>query len=520
MKKYSILIASFTALFWVNVQAQQISGAMGEKFKLRVIASKLSDPWEITYGPDKSLWITEAKGYRVSKIDPETGKRTILLDLNSERQFPRYDKMSKEASGGKPWPQGGLMGLALHPQLLTGKPFVYLAYLYRFEGVDRNGDGCKLNFGGCFFTTKIVRYEYNASTQKLLNPIILADTIPGSSDHNGGRLTIAPVNGKDYLFYAIGDLGAGQFVNANRPNHAQQKEVYEGKILRFNTEADADQRAFDQWIPADNPFNTTSRQNSVWSFGHRNPQGLIYAVVNGVGRLYSSEHGPFSDDEINVIEKGKNYGHPLIIGYPDGNYNGLAAGVSNHDSLPGKWHTSYPYIESEQENLKTIGIETYRAPMKTLYPNSNGLLTNLFGEIKSGNSDSKWPSEAPSSLAVYTSSAIPGWKNSVLLPTLKGGKLVRLKLNDSGDQITGDTINYFKGDVRYRDMAISSDGTKIYLSTDSGSVSSGPSKENPQQVSYKGSILEFTYLGQDTNSRPQSSKLPQSNVADEKKKIK
>jgi PQQ-dependent dehydrogenase (s-GDH family) len=520
MKRYSILVASFIALFFVKVQAQQISGAMGEKFKLRVIAAKLSDPWEITYGPDNSLWITEAKGYLVSKIDPETGRKTVLLDLNSERQFPRYDKLPKEASGGKPWPQGGLMGMALHPQLLKGKPFVYLAYLYRFAGANSSGDGCKLNYGGCYFTTKIVRYEYNAKAQKLINPVTLADTLPGSSDHNGGRLTIAPVNGKDYVFYSIGDLGAGQFTNGNRPNHAQQKDVYEGKILRFNTEADADKNPSDQWIPADNPFNTTSRQNAVWSIGHRNPQGLVYAVVNGVGRLYSSEHGPYSDDEINLIEKGKNYGHPLIIGYPDGNYDGLAASVSNHDSIPGKWHTTYPFIQSEQENLKAIGAANYRAPLKTLYPNSNSFLATLFNEIKGGNEDSKWPSEAPSSIAVYTSSAIPGWKNSVLLPTLKGEKLVRLKLNASGEQITGDTINYFKGDVRYRDIAISPDGTKLYLSTDSGAVSSGPSKENPQQVSYKGSILEFTYIGQDSNQQKQPSKLPETSAAEQKKKLK
>lgn len=426
--------------------------------------------------------------------------------------------MSKE-SGGKPWPQGGLMGMALHPQLLTGKPYVYLAYLYRFAGADSSGTGCKLHDGGCYFSTKIVRYEYNAQTQKLINPITLCDSIPGSNDHNGGRLTIAPVNGKEYLFYSIGDLGAGQFNNAGRANHAQQKDVYEGKILRFNTEPDVDKSSFDQWIPADNPFNTSSKQNAVWSLGHRNPQGIFYVVINGKGILYSSEHGPFSDDEINIIEKGKNYGHPLIIGYPDNNYNGLAAGVSDHDSLPGKWHTTYPFIKSETENLKSIGAANYRAPLKTLYPNSNSFLTTLFNEIKSGNKDSKWPSEAPSSIDIYTFSAIPGWKNSLLLSTLKGGKLIRLKLSDDGKQIPGDTINYFKGDVRYRDLAISADGTKIYLSTDSGAVSSGPSKENSQQqVSYKGSILEFTYLGQDDSGKAQASKLPEVNAADDKKK--
>lgn len=518
MKKYRIWIASFIALIYAEVKAQQVTGPMGEKFAVRVVANKLSDPWSVVYGPDNYLWITEAKGYRVSRIDPATGKKTLILDLNAERQFPRYDKLPKEASGGKPWPQAGLMGLALHPQLLQGKPFVYLSYLYRFAGADSTGSGCKINFGGCFFTTRIVRYTYDASNQKLINPETVCDTVPGSNDHNGGRLMIAPVNGKNYLFYSIGDLGAGQFNNANRPNHAQQKEFYEGKILRFNTEPGAGQNQHDRWVPADNPFNTSSRQNAVWSLGHRNPQGLTYAVINGKGIIYSSEHGPFSDDEVNIIEKGKNYGHPLIIGYADGNYNGLAAGVSDHDSLPGKWHTSYPFISSEQENVKVIGVDNYRAPLKTLYPNSGSFLNTLFNEIKSGNSNSKWPSEAPSSIGVYTSNAIPGWKNSVLLPTLKGSKLIRFKLNTDGSQITSDTINYFKGDVRYRDLAMSPDGKKLYLSTDSGSVSSGPSKENPQQISYKGSILEFTYLGQDKQNEKQPSKLPESGVLENKKK--
>lgn len=515
MKKIFLFVVFFTVLIVVKVKAQQqVFGAMGEKFALRLVASKLSDPWEITYGSDNYLWITEAKGYRVSRIEPATGKKTLLLDLNAERQFPRYDQLKK----GKPWPQGGLMGMALHPQLLQGKPYVYLSYLYRFAGADSAGNGCKIKDGGCFFTTKIVRYEYDIQSQKLFHPIILCDTIPGSNDHNGGRLTIAPVNGKNYLFYTIGDLGAGQFNNGGRPNHAQQKEVYEGKVLRFNTEPDADQNPADQWVPADNPFNTSTKQNAVWSLGHRNPQGICYAVINGKGIIYSSEHGPFSDDEINIIQKGKNYGHPLIIGYPDDNYNGLAAGVSNRDNLPGKWHTTYPDIKSEKENVKLIGAANYSAPLVTLYPNTNSYLNALFKEIKSGNQDSKWPSEAPSSIDVYTADAIPQWKNSVLLPTLKGGKLIRMKLNADGSKISSNTINYFKGDVRYRDLAISPDGKKIYLSTDSGAVSSGPSKENPEEVSYKGCILEFTYLGQDNQHKNQPSKLPEGSTADSEKR--
>jgi PQQ-dependent dehydrogenase (s-GDH family) len=487
-----IAAITFTLLaFITNATAQTVSGPMGENFSARLVANKLSDPWEITYGPDNQLWVTESKGYLVSRIDPATGAKTVLLDLNAGRQFPRYDKMGK-ASGGKPWTQGGLMGMALHPQLLTGKPFVYLMYVYHFDGADKEGNGCAINYGGCRFRGRIVRYQYNSSLQKLTNPVVLCDSIPQSNDHNGGRLTLAPVNGKLYLFHSTGDMGAGQFGNAGQPNHAQQIDDYEGKVMRYNTEPDNDTNDFDKWIPNDNPYNT-SRQNAVWSSGHRNPQGLAYAVINGTGHLYESEHGPFSDDEVNIIEKGKNYGHPLIIGYADGNYDGLAACATNHESLPGPWHTTYPLIVSEKANAKSMGA-SYRDPIITLYPNSNAFLTKLYQGRLKGEEDQQWPSEAPSSIAVYTANAIPGWHNSLLLPTLKGNKLIRIKLNGNGDRVASDTICYFKNKVRYRDIAISTDGKKIYLAIDSTAASSNPAKENPEKIYNPGSIMEFTYL--------------------------
>lgn len=472
---------------------QEVTGPRGEIFTRRVVAQQLSDPWEITYGPDNHLWLTEAKGYRVSRLDPATGAKTVLLDVSAERQFPRYDKVPDAVDGGKPWPQGGLMGLALHPQLLQGQPYVYLAYLYRFAGANQPGKGGAPNYGGYFFTTRVVRYEYQAQAQRLVNPIVLCDTIPGSSDHNGGRLLIAPVGGRDYLFYSVGDLGAGQFDNGGRPNHAQQPTRYEGKILRFNLLPDADANPGDQWLPNDNPLAPAGHQSAVWTTGHRNPQGLAYAVLGGSGRLYESEHGPFSDDEINLLEAGKNYGHPLIIGYSDGNYDGLAAGVSDHATLPGPWHTTYPLIDSERTNAAAIGPATYRDPLCTLYPNSPAFLRDLFAQTSTRGQGPEWASEAPSSLAVYTAATIPGWQASLLLPTLKHGKLIRLPLNAAGTALVGDTLTYFKAPVRYRDLALAPDGRRLYLATDSATVSSGPSKEDPKGTSCKGCILEFTY---------------------------
>jgi len=469
-------------------------GALGEHFAVRVLASHLSDPWSVVYGPDHYLWITEEKTYRVSRLDPSTGRRQLVLDLAGDRHFPRYDSIGEELTE-KPWPEGGLMGLAVHPDLLKGKPWVYMVYIYRFRGVDSPGSGCALHYKGCFFTTKLVRYTWDARRERLIDPVILCDTIPGSSDNNAGRLLIAPVNGREYLFYGIGDLGAGQFDNAGRPNHAQQKDCYEGKILRFNTEPDGDPDVFDRWIPNDNPFNglRVSRQNAVWSYGHRNPEGLAYAVIDGVGRLYSSEHGPYSDDEINIIEKGKNYGHPLVIGFADGNYDGLAAGVTNDKALPGRWHTSYPTIVSERVNRDALGAD-YRDPLKTFYPNSNTFLRKLFVYNRATGDEGHWPSEAPSSLAVDTSDAIPGWKNSLLMPSLKTHRLIRLKLSERGDRIVGDTLTYFPRTGRIRDVAISPDGLHLYLAVDSSAFTSVPSRAELRQETYRGCIVEFTYL--------------------------
>ncbi|SDZ80689.1 PQQ-dependent sugar dehydrogenase [Pedobacter hartonius] len=180
-----------------------------------------------------------------------------------------------------------------------------------------------------------------------------------------------------------------------------------------------------------------------------------------------------------------------VIGYADGNYDGLAASVSTNTGLPGMWHTTYPLIGSEIQNARAMGLN-YRNPVVSLDPAQPETMKKLFRSIIS-TKDQEWDSYAPSSIAVYTSSAIPGWKNSVLIPTLKVGALLRIKLDTAGNKAASNIYSYVKGNVRYRDIAISPDGLKIYLAVDSSSVTSGPSKENPQQISYRGCIIELSY---------------------------
>jgi DNA-binding beta-propeller fold protein YncE len=105
-----------------------------------------------------------------------------------------------------------------------------------------------------------------------------------------------------------------------------------------------------------------------------------------------------------------------------------------------------------------------------------------------------WPSVGPSGTDFYGSTSIPGWQNSLLVATLKGGVIARYKLSNDGLQIISDTINYFRGMGRYRDVAVSPDGLKIYVACDSSGSTSGPTGNVTTTPANPGSILEFTYV--------------------------
>jgi len=445
-----------------------------EIFEKKIIIDGLEDPWNIIYGPDDHLWVTESKTYKILRIDPAEGSRQTVLDLSDDKNFSKDDD--------KPWPQGGLMGMALHPRLLLDRPYVYLAYVYEYIG--SYGEDAPLSDQGIFFKTKLVRYRYDQTNHSMSDPETIIDSIPGSNDHNGGRVLIAEVNGEDYLFYSVGDMGAGQYSNAARENHAQDLKSYEGKILRFKLDPGMDK----EWIPEDNPFNNSTK-SAIWSLGLRNTQGLAKIEINGKELIYASDHGPFSDDEINIIEKGGNYGHPLIIGYADGNYDGLAAGTTDRDELPGLWNTSFPLIKSERENA--LKIQQYKDPIHSFYPKDNTFLRAVLEKERSGGS-ADWKAVAHSGIATYSSDVIPDWKNSLLVTSLTQGCVYRLKLDQSGRSVE-DIKEYFKADVRYRDVAVSPDGQSIFLITDKSGETSGPSKDDPQQLQVKGALIRMTY---------------------------
>jgi len=443
-----------------------------ENFEKKILIDKLDDPWNIIYGPDDHLWITESKSYKILRINPENSNKQTILDVSHDKNFGKDDDM--------PWPQGGLMGMALHPQLLDGMPYIYVAYVHEYLG--SYGENDPIYQQGIFFKTKLVRYRYDTKTHTMTDPEVMIDTIPGSNDHNGGRMLISRIGDQDYLFYSVGDMGAGQYSNAARDILAQDLSSLEGKILRFNLSPD------DSWIPEDNPFNGTEK-SVIWSLGLRNTQGLAKLNIDGEEIIYASDHGPFSDDEINIIERRGNYGHPYIIGYADGNYDGLAAGATDREELPGRWNTSFPLIESEKENAKRI--DHFKEPIHSFFPHDNDFLKQVLEKERDGER-ADWEAVAHSGIAIYHSDAIPNWKNSLLVTSLTQGCIFRLKLSRDGRKVE-ETEKNFPAEVRYRDVAVSPDGRKIFLITDNSGETSGPSKENPQELSEKGAVIEMTY---------------------------
>lgn len=488
-------------------------------------ANVLNYPWEISYGPDNNLWITESRGYRVRRMNPNTGTQTTVLDLNSSStDLSAWGADSLRAQSltstnnwnatANAWPQGGLAGLAIHPNFGdgSGHDYVYISYVHRYLNTVSGS-------AGIFFRNKIVRFTYNSGTGKLGSPAVVCDTVPGGQDHNSQRMTIAPVTagGTQYLFYSSGDMGAGQYANRMRPMNSQNIDSYEGKILRFNLEPDSDgnEAVPNAWIPNDNPYNSLlGKQSAVYSIGIRNNQGFAYDTLTN--KLYGASHGPYSDDEINVIESFKNYGHPLIQGFVDGNYNGNSVQGTTTSISAGAPYTdnsgvsTCPPIGNEATNKTAIdasGHGLYKEPLFSAYPVPLGDLSTpgtvaYIWRNNPGNAIPApgWPTESWSGLDLYSNKLIPGWKRSLVAASLKWGRLVRLKLNTTGEgtapaNTVNDTVSYFNSQNRFRDLAFSPNGKDIFVVMDNSSTTSGPGNANPVVPGCAGCVQKYTFLG-------------------------
>ena len=426
-----------------------------ERFTMRVVATGLDGPWEVAWGPDRQLWVTERRGRRVVRINPADGARSTLVTLPEVHQSVGQD---------------GLLGLALHPDLLRGSnaDFVYVAFTY-----DDAPEPSLMR------RMAIRRYAYNQSSRTLTDPVDVLTGLPAHDDHLGGRLAIGQ-DGKLYL--SIGDQGSNFGGNRCNANHAQDlptaAEVaagnwssYQGKILRLN---------LDGSIPPDNPQFDGVRSH-VFSYGHRNPLGL---VIGPGGMLYESEHGPNTDDEVNLIEGGRNYGWPNVAGYRDDKtyvYANWSRSTTPCRTLPpGNAVPSSVPTESET----AWSHPRFAPPLRTFFTVDSGYNAQAIGSA----------TMAPGGIDHYASDAVPGWRDSLLALSLIRGVVYRLKLSADGRSTVGAPIEMFPTANRYRDIALNPDGRAIYLATDS----EGPSRDSSgaqRRLANPGSLLEFTYAG-------------------------
>ena len=313
--------------------------------KVETVADNLKIPWELVFAPDGRIFFTERDG-NLWVIENES--------MELVATFPASHTS-----------EGGLLGLALDPEFEKNN-FLYLYQTYFDFELHHN---------------KVVRYT--VSNNQLTDDQILIDKIPGAVWHDGGRIKFGP----DEKIY----ITTGDSTNANL---SQKIDSLAGKILRINA---------DGTIPSDNPFENSP----VFSYGHRNPQGIDW---NENGILVSSEHGPsgekgYAHDEINVIEPGKNYGWPVIVG--------------------------------DSNNLE------YTNPI-----------------LHSG--DVTW---APSGLLYYDSDKIPEWKGMFLVAALRGQHVMVMDLDLENNRVNSVEKIFQDEYGRLRDLVQSPDGDVFVLTS-------------------------------------------------------
>ena len=397
----------------------------------------LAKPNTMLYGPDGNLWITEREGKKLVRVNPTTGAKTEMLNLSG--------LVLQNAS------QNGLMGMAIHPDLYADintatNNYVYLLYTYDAT----SSSGLPIAF-------RIARYTYNSGAGNFDSgsATTIIDGIEANNDHTSGKIVI----GADLkIYWTIGDFAANRGSKACTEIRAQYLPTsptdysdYKGKILRLN---------LDGSIPLDNP-ELNGVTSYVYAYGFRNAQGLVFGSN---GRLYSSEHGDKTDDELNIIESGKNYGWPLIAGYNDD----MGYAYCNWSAYPSECGSYSNIIANCPE--APIEESASAASMPNFMPPIGTYNTTLATEPTAGSS-SGWPTVAPSSIDIYEGGKIPGWGTSLLIPTLKTGLIIRTKLNADGSALQDGTYEEFHSDSeRFRDVALDPDGLTIYTITDNGAV--------------------------------------------------
>ena len=230
-------------------------------FKVETVIPNLEVVWSIVWAPDGRMFFTERPG------------RVRVFENGKLRPQPVFVVPDVEPRG-----ESGLMSIALHPQFVANH-LLYLSYAYNSNGQ----------------LVRVVRYR--ETPNGFIDPKVIIENIPAAQFHAGCRLRFGP-DGK--LYITTGDATDRQI--------AQQLNSLGGKILRLND---------DGTVPSDNPFvGRSDARPEIWAYGSRNSQGIDFQP--GTNLLWETEHGPSGfdgpggGDEVNIIERGKNYGWPVI----------------------------------------------------------------------------------------------------------------------------------------------------------------------------------------------------------------
>ena len=336
-------------------------------FRVTTVAEGFDHPWSIAWLPNGDMLVTE-----------RAGRLRIVRD----------GKLLSDPVAGVPRVrvrgQGGLLEVLPHPDFATNG-FIYLSF-------------AKPNDDESLATTAVVRGRLDGNRLVDVDEIFEAKAWARGNAHFAGRMVF---DRDGYLYLSVGDRGEAPNLMAGHP--AQSLTQHQGTVIRLRD---------DGRVPEDNPFiGETDAMPEVWSYGHRNPQGL--AVHPQTGEVWENEHGPRGGDEVNLIRKGSNYGWPVVSSGI--NYNGSVYSVETHR----------PGIES---------------PLWT------------------------WvPSIATSGMAFYTGDEFPWWQGSIFVGGLVGERLVRLTLEGervvSAETLLADVLG------RIRDVRQGPDGF-LYLAID------------------------------------------------------
>lgn len=327
------------------------------KMRVENVAESLEIVWSMRFAPDGRMFFAERPG------------RVRVFENGKLRAAPLFTVPDVELSG-----ESGLMGMALHPKFAENR-FLYLAYAYQASGEQ---------------AVKVVRYRETGDG--LTDAKTIIERIPAARYHAGTRLGFGPADGK--LYVTTGD--------ATNQSQAQKLDTLGGKTLRLND---------DGTIPPDNPFvNRKDARPEIWTYGHRNAQGLDWQPETNL--MFQTEHGPSlidgvslfkrsGGDEVNVVERGKNYGWAKI----------------SH--------------KTKREGMETAIIEYS-------------------------------PAVAPASAMFYRGDLFPEFKNNFFFGALKGEAIIRLVLD--GRRVVAQEKFFVKTYGRIREIAEAPDGS-IYFST-------------------------------------------------------